>query len=107
MREGKDTLVVVDIDTCHDGRSGGEVVVGFAQWKRPWSVSSTKGEGLSDGLGEDEGEDEDENLSVPGLDREALVSLEKLLDTETRKVLGPEGHKDMWCMWTVDSPDLL
>lgn len=80
LNEGKDTLVVVD-----DGEGQeAEEVVGFAQWERPGQAS----QGL---------EGHSEAIETPELDGEALATMMRAMDEETRRQLGPEGHGNMWC----------
>ncbi|KAK5654067.1 hypothetical protein OQA88_7747 [Cercophora sp. LCS_1] len=99
MRDGKDTLVVVDdVD-------GVETVVGFAQWDRPAVVvESDAGEGKAEANGEATQEaksDAAENW-VPGmLDAEALVRLEAMIGEESERILGPRGYKDMWYLMVL------
>lgn len=87
MRDGKVTLVVVE--TANDGE---ETVVGMAQWVPP----VTKGAGAPSPPSSG-GTVVAEEPAPATLDSEALNDFMKLLDEETKKVLGPEGSKNMWC----------
>ncbi|KAK0748927.1 acyl-CoA N-acyltransferase [Schizothecium vesticola] len=97
MRDGKATLVVVD--TADDGEE--TAVVGMAQWVRPVDKGAGAPPPPSSG-----GTVVAEDPAPATLDSEALDDFMKLLDEETKKVLGPDGSKHMWYLLvlTVD-PD--
>lgn len=85
MREGNPTFVVVDVS---ENGSDAEVVVGFAQWDIPSREAPRASEAVSEA-------DVD---PLPGsLDQEQLREIYRVIDDETKKALGPDGHSKMWC----------
>lgn len=89
MRDGKVTLVVVDVP---DDNSAPEVIVGMAQWVRPVDVAAPPDVGYSG--------DKSVEVEEPApatLDSEALSRFMGQLDEETVKALGQDGSKHMWC----------
>lgn len=96
MRDGNPTFVVVDIA---EGGAETEEVVGFAQWELPSQVVAPAPEATVEA-------DKD---PMPGaLDQEELRKLYRVIETETKKALGPDGHRNMWCTsLTRSSPGFL
>jgi hypothetical protein len=92
MRDGKVTLVVVE--TADDGE---ETVVGMAQWVQPVDKNAGAPSPPSSG-----GTVVAEEPAPATLDSEALDGFMKLLEEETKKVLGPDGSKHMWCECWAD-----
>ncbi|KAL2127087.1 hypothetical protein VTI74DRAFT_11366 [Chaetomium olivicolor] len=82
MRDGNPTFVVVDVP--EDG-SKPEEVVGFAQWQAPAESTALS-----------ELKEADNGPLPPSLDQEALREIFEVLNKETKKVLGPDGHSKMW-----------
>ncbi|KAK4149786.1 puromycin N-acetyltransferase [Chaetomidium leptoderma] len=83
MRDGKPTFVVVDVP--EDG-SGAEEVVGFAQWELPQATPPAS-----------EAVAEVDKDTLPGsLDQEKLIEMYAILEKETKRALGPDGHSKMW-----------
>lgn len=84
MNEGKPTFVVVDVP---EDKTSAEVVVGFAQWELPFQPASSNsivGEADKD--------------PVPAtLDTQVFQEMYDIMDIETNKALGPDGHSKMWC----------
>jgi len=87
MRAGKPTYVVVDIP--EDGNGDGEVV-GFAQWELPATESPAH----------DAVELEEEQFPA-SLDQEQLRDMFKAIDDATERVLGPDGHSNMWYLMSI------
>ena len=84
MKEGKPTFVVVDVP---ENGSSTETVVGFAQWELPWQPTSPDG-----------GVCEAAKDPVPQtLDEGKLREMYEIIDIETKRALGPDGHSKMWC----------
>lgn len=84
MKEGKLTFVVVD--RTEDGK---EEVVGFAQWEPP-KRRDEKEEPVTMS-------EADTDPLPASLDEAALRTAWEVIEAETQKVLGPEGHSKMWC----------
>ncbi|KAK3337609.1 acyl-CoA N-acyltransferase [Cercophora scortea] len=80
MKEGIPTLVVVDDE---------DTVVGFAQWERPATGDVPHHPPIAS-----EGQKADDPPKSLNLDK--MQHMFKVFDEEIGKVLGPEGHKDMW-----------
>lgn len=92
MRDGMASIVVVD--TADDGE---ETVVGMAQWVRPVDKDASAAPPPSAG-----GTVVAEDPAPVTLDGEALIGFLKQLGEETKKVLGPDGSKHMWCECSGD-----
>ncbi|KAL1836474.1 hypothetical protein VTJ49DRAFT_5088 [Mycothermus thermophilus] len=87
MREGKPTVVVVDIP---DNGDGPEQVVGFAQWEPPTQGIQGSAEAEAD------------QDKTPGcLDQDALREMLRVIDDETKRALGPDGHSKMWYLMMI------
>ncbi|KAL2269272.1 hypothetical protein VTJ83DRAFT_1456 [Remersonia thermophila] len=87
MREGKPTVVVVDVP---DNGDGPEEVVGFAQWDPP--SLGVQGSAQAEA-------DQDK---IPGcLDQDALREMMRVIDEETKRALGPDGHSKMWYLMMI------
>ncbi|SPQ19918.1 9669af0b-78f2-40ae-8598-ccbcdd4e165f [Thermothielavioides terrestris] len=89
MRNGSPTFVVVEIP--EDGNAEG-TVVGYAQWDAPAAASAHASKGHW----------EDDRVPSPGsLDEAKLLELYVTLEAETKRVLGPEGHSNMYYLLSV------
>jgi len=87
------TTTVVLVETKDgDVQDGGEIV-GYAHWEVP--KSSTFAPALSD---ETEKEVQEVEPVPPTYDREANRRIGEEFEAETKKALGENGYKDMWCM---------
>lgn len=89
MREGKPTFVAVDVP---EQAGSPELVVGFAQWELPSQPKGPDGSTSSD--------ETDEMFKDPlpkSLDAEKLKEMYEILELETKKALGTDGHSKMWC----------
>ncbi|KAK4169759.1 puromycin N-acetyltransferase [Cladorrhinum sp. PSN259] len=87
MNEGMLTYVVVD---KADEASEEEEVVGFAQWEPPKGNDEKKKDQ------EPAKSEVDSDTLPPPLDQAALRQMYEVIEAETLKVLGPEGHSKMW-----------
>lgn len=85
MKEGKPTFVAVDVS-----EDGAETVVGYAQWESPSSSQPPTSE-LSDVC------ELTKDPLPPCLDEGNMLEIYRIMETETRRALGPEGHSNMWC----------
>lgn len=86
MRDGnKPTFVAVDVP---DDGNLEEKVVGFAQWELP-SPSAAP---------EAEPSEADKDPLPASLDQDALRAIIDIIETETKKALGPDGHSKVCCM---------
>lgn len=90
MREGKPTFVVVDVPENGDGT---EEVLGYAQWDPPTKASP-----------EAAPTEADQDPAPGSLDEEALREMWRVIDDETKKALGPDGHSKMWCKYQILGP---
>jgi thiamine pyrophosphate-dependent acetolactate synthase large subunit-like protein len=90
MREGKPTFVVVDVPENGDGT---EEVLGYAQWDPPTKASP-----------EPAPSEADQDPAPGSLDEEALREMWRVIDDETKKALGPDGHSKMWCKYQILGP---
>ncbi|KAK3901537.1 puromycin N-acetyltransferase [Staphylotrichum tortipilum] len=80
MRDGNLTFVVVDAPDR--GSEAGEIV-GFSQWELPAPPNAAPAQA--------------NQVALPGsLDQEALQHLFTALDRESHRLLGPDGHSNMW-----------
>ncbi|KAL2261805.1 hypothetical protein VTK26DRAFT_3279 [Humicola hyalothermophila] len=88
MREGKPTFVVVDVP---EQDNSSEVLVGFAQWEPPSQPTSFDGAASTDPA-----QEMAKDPLPPSLDANKLQEMYDIIDCETKKALGPEGHSKMW-----------
>ncbi|KAK3695704.1 acyl-CoA N-acyltransferase [Podospora appendiculata] len=92
MNEGIPTLVVVDEAP---GDNGEETVLGFAQWERPaTSLPPVAAGAVPQASIATEGQKADDPPKSLNLDK--MQHMFKVFDEEIEKVLGPDGHKNMW-----------
>lgn len=90
------TTTIVLVET-KDGRVQDEgEIIGYAHWEVPKSSPFAP---ALDALEDDKTKKEDNKLEPvpPTLDREAGRRIGEEFDAETKKVLGEDGYKDMWC----------
>ncbi|KAK4197554.1 acyl-CoA N-acyltransferase [Triangularia verruculosa] len=83
MKDGKKTFVVVD--RLEDGS---EHIVGYAQWETPDSLPATTDRKTPD--------ETEVDVLPPSLDQDALKEAFKLMEEVTERILGKEGHSQMW-----------
>lgn len=92
------TIVLVDTDTQRPDEE--EEILGFAHWDAP--KRSKYYRGPLEEQEQKEGEKKEEVLApiAPTYDRAFDKRCEEQFEFETKRVLGENGHKDMWCELT-------